>query len=809
MKISKEYASERHFLFFATENVAIRTEEEFMQQVRALKEEVRRLEDRLEALTQSEKRLQVLLRNSSDIQVILDENGIEQYISDSVKAITGYPPEYFKGKSGFEFVHPDDVASTMKALERLHEGSGRFVQADYRHRTKDGSWVHLEAVGTNLLHDPLIKGIVLNVRDITEQKQAEKALKNSEEKYRTIVESIEDGYFEVDLAGNYTFFNEAMSRMTGYSSNEMMGMGYRRYMDDMDARKVFEGFNQVYRTGKPIKGIDWKLIRKDGSVAVVETSVSLIRDSAGEPVGFRGVARDITLAKEAEQALRESEEKYRTTFQGSPDSITITRLADGRYIEVNNGFCNITGFSREEALGKTPDDLNVIVHPEDRVAFVRKLKQDGRVDGFEMQYRAKDGAIFDTLFAARPLRYANEACLVAVVKDITQIKRAAREKARLEKQLQHAQRMKALGTLAGGIAHDFNNLLMGIQGRTSLMLLGKDPSHPDVEHLKGIETYVKDAADLTRQLLGFARGGKYEVKTTDINRLVKNGAEAFARTRKEIAIYGKYQEGLWSVESDRGQLNQVLVNILVNAWQAMPDGGDIFLETKNIMLDSSDIEPFELAPGPYVRISITDTGTGMDKAIQQRIFDPFFTTKEMNRGTGLGLASVYGIIQNHSGFINVYSEPGQGATFSIYLPAAKTEAEAEKPEADKGPARGSETLLLVDDEEMIRDVGREMLEAIGYHVLTASGGVEAIAMYERNPNGIHLVILDMIMPDKGGGETFDRLREIDPDVKVILSSGYSLDGQASEILKRGCDGFIQKPFNLDQLSQKLRKLLNE
>jgi len=476
------------------------------QRVRELEEELSRLKDRAAQLTESEKRLQVLLRNSSDIQVILDENGVEQYISESVEAITGYPPDHFVGKSGFEFIHPDDAASTLKALEQLSKGNSGFVRADYRHRARDGSWVHLEAVGKNLLHDPLIQGIVLNVRDITEQKQAEKALRESEKRYRTILESIEDGYFEVDIAGNYTFFNSAMCRMSGYSRDEMMGMSYRRYTDRENAGTVFRGFNEVYRTGKPIKGIAWKLIRKDGSEVFVETSVSLMRDSENQPAGFRGIARDVTLGKQAQECLRESEEKYRTTFQGSPDSITITRMEDGRYLEVNDGFCNITGYTREEVIGKTPGDVNLIVHPENRAAFVRRLREKGEVDGFEMQYRAKDGTIFDTLFAARPLRYANEDCLVAVVKDITQIKRTAREKARLERQLQHAQRMEAIGTLAGGIAHDFNNLLMGIQGRASLMLLGKDASHPDAEHLKGIETYVQDAAHLTRQLLGFAGG---------------------------------------------------------------------------------------------------------------------------------------------------------------------------------------------------------------------------------------------------------------------------------------------------------------
>jgi signal transduction histidine kinase len=225
--------------------------------------------------------------------------------------------------------------------------------------------------------------------------------------------------------------------------------------------------------------------------------------------------------------------------------------------------------------------------------------------------------------------------------------------------------MESLGTLAGGIAHDFNNLLMGIQGRTSLMVMDKDYSHPDFEHLKGIEDYVKSAADLTRQLLGFARGGKYEVKPTDINEMIKKSSSMFGRTKKEIKIHEKYQKDVWTVEVDQGQIEQVLMNLYVNAWQAMPGGGELYIETENVTLNEDYVKPYQVEQGNYVKISITDTGVGMDEATRQRIFEPFFTTKEMGRGTGLGLASVYGIIKNHGGFINVYSEKGEGTTFNI------------------------------------------------------------------------------------------------------------------------------------------------
>ena len=392
--------------------------------------------------------------------------------------------------------------------------------------------------------------------------------------------------------------------------------------------------------------------------------------------------------------------------------------------------------------------------------------------------------------------------------EIAERKQAEEHKKKLEAQLQQAQKMESLGSLAGGIAHDFNNLLMGIQGRTSLMLMYKDSSHPDFGHLSGIEEYITNAANLTKQLLGFARAGKYEVRPTDINDLIKKSSTLFGRTKKEIAIRSKYQEDVWTLEVDRGQIEQVFLNLFVNAWHAMPGGGELLIETENVIVDESFIRPFEVQPGKYVKLSIADTGVGMDEMTRQRIFEPFFTTRKMGRGTGLGLASVYGIIKNHGGFIDVYSEKGHGTIFNIYLPAS--EKEPMKGKALAGDIiKGSEGVLLVDDEDMIIDVGKELLEELGYKVLLARSGQEAIKIYEENKEKIDMVILDMIMPDMSGGDTYDRLKEINSDINVLLSSGYSINGQATEILNRGSNGFIQKPFNIEQLSQKLRAILDK
>ena len=401
-----------------------------------------------------------------------------------------------------------------------------------------------------------------------------------------------------------------------------------------------------------------------------------------------------------------------------------------------------------------------------------------------------------------PIKDKDDGTVTGVVEFIRDIS----ERKRLENQLAQAERMDSIGRLAGGVAHDFNNLLMGIQGRTSLMLSDVEANHPFAEHLSSIETYVKNAADLTRQLLGFARGGKYEVKVIDINRLIAENVAMFGRTKKELNIASDFREDIWPTDADQGQINQVFLNLFVNAWEAMPKGGDIMLKTENISLDQDFVEPHGVKPGRYIKVSVSDTGIGIDETTSKRLFDPFFTTKDLGRGTGLGLASAYGIIKNHSGIITVRSKPGRGTTFHVYLPASEKTVSQEK-EYKRDVANGSETVLLVDDEDMVLEVGTKLLQRLGYNVLTARNGSQAVDIYRNKQSDIDCVILDMIMPDQNGGETFDKLKQIDTDINVLLSSGYSLNDQAAEILNRGCNGFIQKPFNLKELSWKIREVL--
>ena len=515
-----------------------------------------------------------------------------------------------------------------------------------------------------------------------------------------------------------------------------------------------------------------------------------------------GIVREAAERKKTEKALRESEERFRTLVEKSPLGISLIGK-DGRYKYINHQFSIIFGYQIEDIPKGTAWFKKSFPDKDYRQKVMKTWVEDqkdikvGQARPRVFTVTCRDGSQKEIYF--RPVTMENYDQLV-IYEDIT-------DKARMEQQLQQAQKFEAIGTLAGGIAHDFNNLLMGIQGRTSLIETALGPSDPKREHTKAIEEYVRSASDLTKQLLGFARGGKYEVKPLDLDELMLATAAMFGRTRKEIQIHTKTQQESLVVEADKRQIEQVLLNLFVNAWQAMPDGGKLYLSTKLVSLDEAACEPHQVEPGRYNKISVTDTGIGMDEATRQRIFDPFFTTKEKGRGTGLGLASAYGIIKNHGGMITVYSELGHGTTFNIYLPASEKGVRQEVA-PDRKTIQGSETILLVDDEDMIIDVGQAMLERLGYRVIVANGGEQAVETISEMGK-IDLVILDLIMPVMDGSKVFDRIREIKPHMPVLLSSGYAINGQASEIMRRGCNGFIQKPFNISELSQKVRKVLSE
>ena len=634
-------------------------------------------------------------------------------------------------------------------------------------------------------------------------KQRISAQRESEEKYRFLTENATDVIFAQDMVLNVTYVSPSAESLFGYSPEEALKLRMEDIMTPESYQRAMDSFQRAVPLAEEKKAPDiplmeYEYIRKDGSTFWGELKVAFLYDARNRPVGSQGILRNIDKRRQTERALRDSESKFRGLFDLSPQAISLTEVETGSLIDVNDKFCELTGYSKEEIVGCTVTELG-FYSPDKRKKILEGLEKTGEIQGLEMAFTFKGGAIGTALVFAKLIHPAGQSFILTVLYDTS-------EKKRLEAQLIRAQKMEAIGKLAGGMAHDFNNLLMAVQGNVSIMLLNMAPNHPHFGMLKNIEKQVQSGVGLTRQLLGYARKGKYEVLPVDMNRLLEETMGSFSRTRKEIRVHQGLSESLFAIEADRGQLEQILLNLFINAADAMPDGGDLFIETENV--DHHDMKGslYEPKPGAYVRLRVRDTGMGMDEKTMSRIFDPFFTTKEMGRGTGLGLASVYGIVKGHGGYVDVDSERKEGTTFSLYFPASKRLIRRSPP-TQSSPVEGSGTILLVDDEERVLHITAKLLGHLGYRVLEAKCGREAVELYRKNSGGIDIVVLDMIMPELSGAQTFEILKGIDPDVKVLLCSGYSITGQATDILGLGCDGFIQKPYNTNDLSRKLDEIL--
>ncbi|MGD9973174.1 MAG: PAS domain S-box protein [Desulfatirhabdiaceae bacterium] len=631
----------------------------------------------------------------------------------------------------------------------------------------------------------------------TELRRTEKTLRETEELYSKVIAAIPDAVVRTDVTGQILFINDVALRISGYSLSEFLEKNFLEFIAPEDHAVVLQNFTLMFNQRLGPK--EYHLVMKDGKKIPFEINSDVLRGNDGSPYGIVNVCRDISTRLKAEEALKESEQQYRLLVENANDGIFIAQ--DGKIKFPNPRTLEILGFAK----ARTEEMFFVdFIHPQDRETVLdmhrRRLAAEENLPAYySFRVINATGREYTVQLNAVNIVWEGRPATLNFVRDIT-------DHLNLEASLRQAQKMEAIGTLAGGIAHDFNNLLMGIQGRISLMMFGMAESHPFFESLSRIEECVKNATDLTRQLLGFARGGKYEIKPACMNDILEKSIEMFGRTRKEIQIHRNFETSLWTVEVDRGQIQQVLLNLFVNAWQAMPGGGDLFLQTENTVIHNKMLRPHESGSGKYVKVSVRDTGQGMDDSTKARIFEPFFTTKEMGRGTGLGLASSYGIIQNHGGWIDADSKIGQGSTFTFYLPASEKTVIPEIASQTK-EVKGNELILLVDDEDIIIDVGRQFLEVLGYTVFTARSGQEALETYRLESEKIDLVILDMIMPTMDGKETVQRLKAINPDVKILLSSGYSMDEKAAEIMKNGCNGFIQKPYGINELSQTIRKAL--
>ena len=714
------------------------------------------------------------------------------------------------GKAVFDFLPSSSHSMAQERFDLVERMNSPAPLIEIAFLRMDGASAYGEvaAVPTTFEGEPAILSIG---RDITERRHAQEALKESEKKYRLLVENAHDIIYMTDQNGIFMLFNSVGLRTTGYSHDEIV---HKHYLDLIhpDYKKEVERFYGVQFVKRiPDTYYELPIITKSGETVWIGQKVHLIIE--GDAVGgFQAICRDITDRKMAEEALRESEERYRAVFDNAAVGINLSD-SEGRFIQVNSASARILGYTQAELEGMTFFD---VTHRDDLEAsnghFLSLVQGKEESYRLEKRYVRKDGEIVwvDVSVSAIHEAKGRHAATLAVVVDITERKRSEQERENLKGQLLRAQKMEAIGTLTEGISHEFNNLLTIVSGYTELLLADKvshDPEYPD---LQKIASACRRGADLVQKLRIFGRKADYEFRPLNLNHEVQETVKLVSKSMpKMIEIQCNLAEGLRAVSADSAQIGQMIINLALNGQDAMPEGGKLILETGNVTLDEAYCSSHVGAkPGNYVQLTVTDSGHGMGETTMQRIFEPFYTTRGLAQRSGMGLAVVHGIVENHGGHMSCESNLGSGTTFKIYLPALAPEAAVMDFEAEAAVMGGSETILLTDDEELITDLGKRILTRAGYTVLVASNGRQAADLYREKQGSIAMVILDLIMPGMGGKQCLREILAMDPRAKVLIASGHADMANKQLYIEAGAKGFVSKPFTLTQLLAEVRKVLD-
>ena len=649
--------------------------------------------------------------------------------------------------------------------------------------------------------------------EIRERRKTEEALRESETKYRQLFNFAPSGIYEIDFERyRIVSINDVACQYMGYTREEILAMNPDDFMTEK-SREVFARRLVELAEGKNVPEQEvFEVVAKDGSIFHVQLTVSFHYEN-DQPVGAFVVAHDITEQKKALDALRESEEKYRLLVESTGD-LVFMHDESGKVTYANHKGLMFTGYSFNDVVGRS---ILEFLPPEEHEAMAdrRDKRMQGERKGYQYEttFINRDGVRIDVDVHSSPIyRHGGLMGVMVVARDISFRKQAEEQRRELENQLQQARKMEAIGTLTGGIAHDFNNLLQAINGYTQIMLLDKGEDDPDYSSLTEIESAGKRAAGLIRQLLLFSRKLETEKQPVDLNREVRQVAVILERTiPKMVDIELQLENDLWDIVADPIQVEQILLNLGVNAADAMPEGGELKISTENVMIDPEDVRAqYDATQERYVKLMVCDTGQGMDAETVEHIFEPFYTTKDIGKGTGLGLASAFGIIKSHGGFISCESEIGRGSAFNIFFPASnQTDLDYDYDLATKSLKAGSETILLVDDEEPIREFATRGLTRLGYTVRTASSGEEALKAYFSSPQSYEIVVMDLGMPGMGGARCLQEMVSFDPNAKVLIASGYSYDGKLKKILESGASGYVAKPYHLAELTERIRAVLDE
>ncbi len=634
-------------------------------------------------------------------------------------------------------------------------------------------------------------------------------LSNRETFLRSFFDNTTDCILSVDTNRVVRDCNTAFLDTFGYTRDEVLNRPIEFIHPSYESLVIFGeiAYAEIKRSGA-WRG-QWVFLKKDASAIVVDLALTAVYGGENQVLGYVAVMRETPEGKQAVDAFPEWELPYLSTFDAIPDAVAVTNVKDGRYRFVNDGFCSRTGYSREEVIGKTAYELNIYSNPDDRFLLLEALQKTGRVVNLEIQFRRRDGSFSDSYFSAKFMDLDGEQCIISITKDVTEFKKLEKEKAKLEAQLNHMHKMEALGTLAGGIAHDFNNILTVITGYSEMALKNAENGRTSTEEIKPIVRAADRGKKLIEQILAFSRKASFAPKPLDIARIIAETSQIIQRTiPKMVSVETRSADVPLITKADAFQIEQVLLNLAGNAKDAMPDGGRFLIQCDRIALDDDhNHECISALPGEYIQLIVSDTGSGMSRETIEHVFDPFYTTKEIGSGTGLGLASVYGVIKGHGGHISCSSEIGAGTRFTILLPAAGSEDIPAEPAAGiaKTPDLGNETILVVDDELELLDLCTALLESCGYKVKTAASGEGAVKEYGP---GVDLVIMDLNMPGIGGLKAMQQIHALDPKAKVMIASGYTPTGSVQETFRKGAAGYITKPFSMDELLSLVREVLD-
>ncbi|MBW2112935.1 MAG: PAS domain S-box protein [Deltaproteobacteria bacterium] len=763
-----------------------------------------------EALRISEERYSTLVEESFD-GIFIQKGPKIIFANRRLHEMLGYDEGELVGLDHWQLYHPEYQELTReRALARMR-GEDTTTHYEVKMQRKDGSWFYAE-IGARVVTIEGEPGIQVWIKDISERKQAEEALRESEERYRAIFDRSLDCVYLHDFEGNFLDANEPALNLLGYDREDIPSLTFSSLLTEDQLSLAFQVLMELKETGQQRKLGEFRVKRKDGQIVYMEAKASVIyRDK--RPFAVLGIARDITERKQAEEKLRKSEARLRTVFEASPLGIGLLRK-NREIVWPNRTLCRMVGYSSEELHGKNARIFYESDEEFERVGeVISSLGPEKRTADIETRWIRKDGSTFECR-----IRYAlldpesKDSVVLAMAEDITEERKAEKEKEKLRAQLSQAQKMEAIGTLAGGVAHDFNNILTSIIGHAELALMGMNKNTSHYGHIEEIRVAGHRAAALTRQLLAFSRKELIQPKILNVNHTLVNLEKMLRRLiGEDIELVTAYAPNLWQVKADPGQIEQIIMNLAVNARDAMPKGGKLTIETANVDLNEAYFQEqgVESEEGPYVMLAVTDNGIGMDKETQDRIFEPFFTTKEMGRGTGLGLSTVYGIVKQNKGHIWVYSEEGKGTTFKVYLPRA--DAEPKEKEEEKSPEHslaGSETILVAEDDEALRKMAERMLEGYGYKVITAENGKEAMKIAESHDAPIHLLVTDVVMPGVSGRDLAEKLQEKVPEIKVLYMSGYTDNDIAHHGVLEKDVNFIQKPFTREGLATKVREVLD-